>query len=186
MAKKSKSVFSNNLARLRERVGLSQSVVAGKLGLTQPSYSNLESGKSRLTVDRAKKLTQIMGCQMWELSDDFLAEPLVSGRGRGENNAGARQFQEPMRSEGDPDVGGVQTGKMIATAAAFDPVLRIMMEQTGKSRNQYTSDLHLLVYAAASKHINDFEHQQNKVASDDYIRGVVAAKLDQFRRRPKA
>lgn len=183
MAKKSKSNFPNNLAKARMRAGLSQATVAGKLGVTQPSYSNLEAGKSRLTVDRAKKLTQILGCQIWELSDDFLAEPLATGRGRTDNGYSMRQFHESSR--GRADTGGVdpQSGKMIAAVAAMDSVLRIVMEQTGKSGTKFSPDVRLLVYAAVSKHVADFEQRQNKAASDEYIRGVVAANLEHFIRR---
>lgn len=185
MAKKSKSNFPNNLDKVRVRAGLSQMVVAGKLGLTQPSYSNLEAGKSRLTVDRAKKLARILSCQMWELSDDFLTEPLTQGRGRAGSNPGTRHFQESSRVESASTGPQRHTDKMIAEVAAMDPVLRIVMEQSGKAKSKFPSDVLLLVYAAVSRHVSDFEQHQNMAASDDYMRGVVAAKLEQFTRRTK-
>jgi len=44
---------------LREANGYTQEYIASELGINQNTYSKLESGQTRLTVDRMKKLAEL-------------------------------------------------------------------------------------------------------------------------------
>jgi len=44
---------------LREANGYTQEYIASELGINQNTYSKLESGQTRLTVDRVKRLAEI-------------------------------------------------------------------------------------------------------------------------------
>jgi transcriptional regulator with XRE-family HTH domain len=44
---------------LREANGYTQEYIASELGINQNTYSKLESGQTRLTVDRVKKLAEL-------------------------------------------------------------------------------------------------------------------------------
>lgn len=48
------------IATRRER-GLSQKEVAKRIGLAQPSYCTIEKGKTRPTVDTAKRIAGVLG-----------------------------------------------------------------------------------------------------------------------------
>lgn len=171
MAKASSGNFPNNLARVRDRAGLSQTEVAGKLGITQPGYSNLESGKSRLTVDRARKLTKILQCRLWELADDFLDEPAL--------NPAPPQFRERRAAS----AGKPAKPPPDADPAMHDPVLRIVREYAAGLKRKLPADTLMIVYAAVSKLAAAYESAHHATAPEDYIRGVVAAKFESFARR---
>lgn len=55
------------LKEKRDGKGLSQQYVAEYLGITQQSYSLIENGHRRLSLDKAKKLAEIFGCTIDEL-----------------------------------------------------------------------------------------------------------------------
>ncbi len=51
------------LKKLREKNKMTQSVVSNLMGLTQQSYSNIESGKRqvKMPIETVKKLSEIFG-----------------------------------------------------------------------------------------------------------------------------
>lgn len=55
---------------LREVNGYTQEYIASELGINQNTYSKLESGQTRLTVDRVKKLAELYKVD----SEYFLAD----------------------------------------------------------------------------------------------------------------
>lgn len=158
--------FPNHLAVIRARIGLSQTEVASQLGITQPGYSNLEAGKSRLTADRARKLATILQCRIWELSDDFLEQP--------QPNAAEAQFREPQ------DAPPSKAKKADADPAAHDPILRIIRDYASGLKSKPSADMLMVVYAAVNRHLADYERRYHAAASEDYIRGVVAVKFEHF------
>lgn len=57
----------SKIKELRIKKGLTQVQVAKKLGLKQNNYSNLEKGKSRLTVERLTLLAEILEVSVQEI-----------------------------------------------------------------------------------------------------------------------
>jgi len=52
--------ISNNIRKLREKKGFSQEFVAGKLGISQSTYSKLERDISNITLVRLYKIADIL------------------------------------------------------------------------------------------------------------------------------
>ena len=179
MPPKPRTGFPNHLTVIRNRAGLSQAHVADRLGVTQPAYSNLEAGKSRLTVDRARTLARILNCQLWELADELRAESYARHDGKGT----AKHFREPAAATGGKGRSRSSAQQLIADVALHDPVVRIVRDYAARMKAAAQPDLLMVIYAAVNKHIGDYEARHHQAASDDYIRGVVAAKFEQFTRR---
>lgn len=52
----------------REILGYSQEYMAHELGITQPTYALIESGKSKITLERAIQLSKILDTELNELA----------------------------------------------------------------------------------------------------------------------
>lgn len=48
------------IRKMRELKGYKQEYMAERLGIGQTSYSDIESGKAKLTVDRLKKIAELL------------------------------------------------------------------------------------------------------------------------------
>ena len=53
--------LSKRIKELREKKNLSQELVARKLGISRPTYIQIEKGEREITVNEAKKLSSIFG-----------------------------------------------------------------------------------------------------------------------------
>lgn len=49
------------LIAIREKAGLSQKAVSERVGISQPSYFNIEQGKRRPSVETAKSIAEVLG-----------------------------------------------------------------------------------------------------------------------------
>lgn len=49
------------LITIRENQGVAQKDVAKRVGIAQPSYCTIEKGKTRPTVETAKKIATVLG-----------------------------------------------------------------------------------------------------------------------------
>jgi len=63
---KSKALIQR-LKSIRRKQGISQAVMAGKLGISQNSISKIEIGQSELTLERIYKMADILGIDLLEL-----------------------------------------------------------------------------------------------------------------------
>jgi ribosome-binding protein aMBF1 (putative translation factor) len=57
-----------NLSILRLRAGLSQYLLAEKIGNSQPSYSKIEAGRTEIMFSTFEKLVEVLGVSRDELS----------------------------------------------------------------------------------------------------------------------
>lgn len=55
---------------LRETNGISQEFMAFELGISQPAYSKLERGETKLTISRLQKIAFILGFSTAELMNN--------------------------------------------------------------------------------------------------------------------
>ena len=53
------------LVAIREEHGFSQKEVSKRVGISQPSYCNIEKGERRPSVETAKAIAKVLGFQ-WE------------------------------------------------------------------------------------------------------------------------
>lgn len=60
--------FNEKIKRIRKSLGLTQVNVCDKIGITQPSFASIESGKTTsITIDLGKKIAQALGVNFYEL-----------------------------------------------------------------------------------------------------------------------
>lgn len=59
--------YSNGLAPMRERSGLTQATVAAELGIAVATYQNYEWGKRDMPCEVAKKLSRLFRCDVREV-----------------------------------------------------------------------------------------------------------------------
>lgn len=59
--------WTRNIKSLRERKNLTQEFVANELGISQNSYSNIENGTVKLTIERLIEISKVLGVSAEEL-----------------------------------------------------------------------------------------------------------------------
>jgi transcriptional regulator with XRE-family HTH domain len=60
----------NKIRMLREGIGFSQEYVANKLNITQQAYSKLEKNPDTATLERLRKLSEILGVNVTSIVGD--------------------------------------------------------------------------------------------------------------------
>ncbi len=73
--------FGIEIRRLREAVGMSAPVAAGRLGVDRTMISNIESGRFGISEERLRRLASIYECNDSELIDALAA--MTGGRSKG-------------------------------------------------------------------------------------------------------
>lgn len=64
-----KMIKTHQIIKYRsEQIGLSQEYIAAELGITQPTYALIESGKSKLSLERAIQLSKLLEIDLKELA----------------------------------------------------------------------------------------------------------------------
>ena len=61
---------------LRMEKGLSQTHMAEAIGLSQTNLSNMESGRTAITIQNIFKMRKVLGCKMSDFFVDFDAETI--------------------------------------------------------------------------------------------------------------
>lgn len=61
--------MKTHIAALRKRAGLTQAELAGRVGITRPYLSQLETGERNLSIRLQKRLADAMGCEAAEIVD---------------------------------------------------------------------------------------------------------------------
>jgi transcriptional regulator with XRE-family HTH domain len=73
--------FAEKLRAERERLGFSQEFMANKLNITQSGYSRIESGETKLTLDRVDELSKLLevpdSTKKLSLESEKVADPKV-------------------------------------------------------------------------------------------------------------
>ena len=70
---------------LRQMQGLSQEYMAQKMGVSQPAYSKLEFGKTKITLPKRALLAEVLQCDLADLeqkSVDQLVRECLDNPGR--------------------------------------------------------------------------------------------------------
>ena len=63
-AQETRKIIGSRLALARQRAGLSQAQVAGELGLTRPSISEIEAGRRRVAAEELVRLADLYHVDM--------------------------------------------------------------------------------------------------------------------------
>ena len=67
--KRKRSPFGERLSKSREKAGYTQGELAGKLGISQRTYSDWEMGSVALSPERLRELAALLGTTAGELVD---------------------------------------------------------------------------------------------------------------------
>ena len=74
--------LAESLRRIREEAGLTQTRMAKKLGISQPTLNRLESGSQNTTLKTLNQLCRALRCGVGDLFETGQVKPR-SGRTRG-------------------------------------------------------------------------------------------------------
>lgn len=77
----------NNISRIRKDAGLSQTVMAEKLGISRTAYRNIEKGDTKLISDSIDRIAEILNISKEEII-----------LGYAPSRDGARELQEMQRT----------------------------------------------------------------------------------------
>lgn len=138
--------LSHKLKKLREQHAFSQEYVAGKLGVSRPTYLQVEKGVRELTISEATKLASLFGLRL----DDFLArtasvKPDVVLE---KENAGTQEKEREVR---------IIMSR--ANVRKFREVLLYVLKQVGAKPNIGETALYKLLYFIDFDFYEKFETQ---------------------------
>ena len=67
-------ILANRVKMLRMRKGVSQTRMAEEIGVSQTNLSNMESGRTAITIQNLFKIKKVLGCKMTDFFVDFDGE----------------------------------------------------------------------------------------------------------------
>jgi len=67
LIQKEREIFARNFKRARREAGLTQEDIIKRTGLTQPFISEIETGKSTVSMDNAHLLAKAVNQPLWKL-----------------------------------------------------------------------------------------------------------------------
>ncbi len=65
------SIIGNRIKALRVGIGMKQSELAKKIGMSQTNLSNVESGRTAVTVQVLLKIHDVLGCKLADFFVDI-------------------------------------------------------------------------------------------------------------------
>ena len=70
-------ILANRVKMLRMRKGVSQTRMAEEIGVSQTNLSNMESGRTAITIQNLFKIKKVLNCRMADFFVDFDGEVVV-------------------------------------------------------------------------------------------------------------
>ena len=70
-------ILANRVKMLRMRKGVSQTRMAEEIGVSQTNLSNMESGRTAITIQNLFKIKKVLNCRMADFFVDFDGEAAV-------------------------------------------------------------------------------------------------------------
>lgn len=138
-------MLSKFVQQLRKKHNLTQAFLAAELGISRPTYFQIEQGKRDITITEAKKLADIFGITM----ADFLAGQspereviLEREKGRGEIDEQEMRISVPQQN-----------------VKKFKEVLLYLLEKVGARPNIGETAIYKLLYFIDFDYYEKFEEQ---------------------------
>ncbi|MCX6791089.1 MAG: DUF4065 domain-containing protein [Candidatus Gribaldobacteria bacterium] len=138
------------ILQLRQKQGLTQEFLALKIGVSRPTYVQIEQGKRDLTITEAKKLADIFGI----VFDDF-----IEGK---EIPAPKVELEKQVMSKKEIDKIGEPEMRIImpqANVKKFKEVLLYLLEKVGARPNIGETAIYKLLYFIDFDYYEKFEEQ---------------------------
>ena len=88
-------VLGRKVKLLRLEKGITQTDMAEAIGLSQTNLSNIESGRTAITIQNLFKIRKILGCKMADFFVDFDGE--VSAEQGSANNGKAIELEDAVK-----------------------------------------------------------------------------------------
>ena len=70
-------VLARRVKKLRLEYGVAQTKLANEIGTSQTNMSNMEAGRTAITVQNLFKIQKVLGCKMSDFFVDFDGEEVV-------------------------------------------------------------------------------------------------------------
>ncbi len=137
---------SNYIKIVREKRGLTQEFMAGELGVSRPTYAQIEKGEREITVNEAKKIAGIFGFSL----DDFLAE-------KSENITVA--IEPKNKKSGEKEEIGMRIDVPQERADKFRQVLLYILKKAGGKPNVGMTVLYKILYFVDFDYYEKYEEQ---------------------------
>ncbi len=134
------------LKKLRQEEGVSQEFLAGKIGVSRPTYAQIESGTRDMSVKEAQKLAQFFGLSL----SDFIAEKKVSATPKVE-----LEKERDLKKEKNESRISVPQEKV----EKFKEVLLYILERIGARPNIGEAVICKLMYFIDFDYYEKFEEQ---------------------------
>ena len=74
-------VLSRRVKLVRLAKGISQTNMANAIGVSQTNLSNMESGRTAITIQNLFKIQKVLGCKMSDFFVDFDGEAVMEVKG---------------------------------------------------------------------------------------------------------
>lgn len=97
---RAQSEFGRRLAEARQRKGVKQLTLAGRLGLSRTSISNVERGDQRVSLDFVYQAAHVLGVSLEELLPalEEVVTPVVGVRTASDASIGSKVAEEALRA----------------------------------------------------------------------------------------
>ncbi len=73
-------LLARRVKKLRIDNGVSQTKMAEEIGVSQTNLSNMEAGRTAITIQNLFKIQKVLGCKMKDFFVDFDDEEVVEGK----------------------------------------------------------------------------------------------------------
>jgi transcriptional regulator with XRE-family HTH domain len=139
-------MISRYIKSLREKQALTQEFMAAELGLSRPTYAQIEKGERELTVNEAKKIAALFDISL----DDFLAE-------KQENLTVA--IEEKNKKLDKNEETGIRIDVPQEKADKFRQVLLYVLKKAGGKPNVGMTVLYKILYFIDFDYYEKYEEQ---------------------------
>jgi DNA-binding XRE family transcriptional regulator len=130
---------------LREKNGFSQEYVAKHLGLSRPTYIQIEQGKRELNLSEARKLAALFGIKVEQLLESYISYPKV-----------IFEKAEPYQNPNAPQIRIIMSR---ANVKKFKEVLLYVLSKIGARPNIGETALYKILYFIDFDYYEKYEEQ---------------------------
>jgi transcriptional regulator with XRE-family HTH domain len=138
-------MFANFIKQQRTKRNLTQEYLASKLGMSRPTYLQIERGKRELTISEAKKLAALFDMSL----EDFLAK-------KEPKRTVAIEKEKNTRKPAKPEMRIIMPR---ANVKKFKEVLLYILEKVGARPNIGETAIYKLLYFIDFDYYEKFEEQ---------------------------
>ena len=88
-------VLSRRVKMVRLAKGISQTNMANAIGVSKTNLSNMEAGRTAITIQNLFKIQKVLGCKMSDFFVDFDGEEVIEVKGS-ENGKSSIELEDAL------------------------------------------------------------------------------------------